>query len=130
MLWGISLGLIFFYSMLFYPVLPTSVLMILLFLVGATIGMLTPVLVSFGIRLMPDQPGTISAFLLGLAWCLSEGLGQGGGGLLTKLFTEDAPAKALGILGILFFFGLFVTLRLPEFKPEEKTVDYAPQNSV
>lgn len=126
MLYATVLGMLFFYSLLLYPVLPDAALMVILFFVGATIGMLTPILVSFGIRLLPSQPGTVSAFLLGLAWCVSEGLGQGGGGLLTKMFTEDAPAKALIILGIFFFIGIFAITRLPD----EKTVDYAAPNSV
>jgi FSR family fosmidomycin resistance protein-like MFS transporter len=130
MLYGTIFGMIFFYSLLFYPVLPASALLTLLFFVGATIGMLTPVLVSFGIRLLPSQPGTVSAFLLGLAWCVSEGLGQGGGGLLTKVFVDDAPAKALIVLGIFFIVGIFFIYRLPETDSSEKRVDYAPQNSV
>lgn len=130
MLYATILGMLFFYLMLLYPILPTYALLILLFLIGTTLGTLNPVLVSFGIRLLPSQPGTVSAFLLGLAWCLSEGIGQGGGGLLTKLFIEDAPAKALSVLGIFFFLGIFFTYRLPETAANEKTVDYASQNYV
>ena len=51
---------------------------------------------------------------MGLVWCVAEGLGQGGGGLLTKLFEEDAPAKALSIVGITFFFGLATAFKLPK----------------
>lgn len=130
MLYSTTAGMFFYYSLLLYPILPNYVLLMLLFCVGATIGMLTPILVSFGIRLVPDKPGTVSAFLLGLAWCVSEGLGQGGGGLLTKIFTDDAPAKALIVLGIFFIIGIFTIYRLPETSSQEKTVDYAPQNSV
>lgn len=130
MLYGNIFGMLFFYTLIMFPVLPNYLLIILLFFVGATIGMLNPVLVSFGIKLLPNQPGTVSAFLLGLAWCVSEGLGQGGGGLLTKLFIEDAPAKALMILGLLFFLGIFVTYRLPETSEKQKTVDYPTPNSV
>lgn len=112
-------GLVLFYIFLFYPLLPIPVLLTLLFCLGAAIGIVNPVSVALGNRLMPENPGMISAFLMGMVWCISEGIGQGGGGLLTKLFEQDAPAKALGILGVAFFIGLAATIRLPLVKSVE-----------
>lgn len=129
LLYGSSVGMVLLYIILLCPLLPPAIISSLLFAMGASIGMITPVLVSFGIKMMPSKPGTISAFLLGLAWCLSEGIGQGGGGLLTKLFEEDAPAKALLILGAMLPLGLWAAYRLPE-KISEKNVEYAKADAV
>lgn len=63
----------------------------------------------------------VSAFLMGLVWCIAEGVGQGGGGLLTKLFVEDGTAKSLAILGMMPVIGLLVVSKLPEeISSEEK----------
>jgi MFS transporter, FSR family, fosmidomycin resistance protein len=114
------ISMITFYIFLFVPVAHTGLVIGLIFVLGAALGVLTPIVTAFGNKLVPvSQSGMVSAFLLGLAWCISEGLGQFGGGLLTKLFTEDASIKALGILGILFFVGLFAAFYLPGKGGEE-----------
>lgn len=91
----------------------------LIFLNGASLGLINPVIVSMGNRLMPSSPGMVSAFLMGLAWCVSEVIGLGGSGFLTKLFEEDAPAKALAVLcAFCLICCLLTTSRLPNiFKP-------------
>lgn len=111
------LGLLFFYSFLFFPWMPIPVLFANLFALGAVLGVANPVAVALGNRLVPENPGMISAFLMGLVWCVSEGLGQGGGGLLTKLFDDDAPARALAIVGTTFFGALICAFRLPQEVP-------------
>jgi MFS transporter, FSR family, fosmidomycin resistance protein len=108
------LGMTFFYTFLFVPALSTGGAVILLFLMGASIQVINPVILAFGNRLVPQNPGAISAFLMGLAWCVSEVVGPGGGGLLTKLFEEDAPAKSLTILGGGFGIGIVLTCLLPK----------------
>jgi MFS transporter, FSR family, fosmidomycin resistance protein len=118
------LGLFSFYAFLFMPMMQTPALCGLLFFLGAALGVISPVSIAFGNRLCPQNPGMVSAFLMGLVWCVSEGLGQGGGGLLTKLFEDDAPAKALGVLGLFFFIALFVSVQLPKEVPVPQT-EYA-----
>ena len=107
------IGILFLYLFLCLPMLSPPFLLGLLFVFGASIGVVNPISVALGNRLAPDNPGLVSAFLMGLVWCISEGFGQGVGGLLTKLFVDEAPAKALGIMGLALFVGLAMAVRLP-----------------
>lgn len=110
------------YIFLLNPTLPTPAVLVLLFLIGSALGTINPVAIAFGTRLEPQHPGMISAFLMGLVWCVSEGLGQAGGGILTKLFTEDAAAKSLAVMGIFYIIGIAVMLQLPTPQRHEETV--------
>lgn len=101
MITAILTGTALFYAFYFNPLLPSFVTLILLFLMGAAFGIVNPVSVSHGHRLMPSHPGLISAIMMGLAFCLSETIGPGGGGFLSGMFEEDAAAKALAIIGLL-----------------------------
>lgn len=122
-LYATLIGLVFFYLFLLLPDLNNTTTAIVLFIIGAALGAVNPISVALGTRLAPDNKAAIGAFLMGMVWCFSEAIGQCGGGLLTKLFTEDAPAKSLEILGILFFVGLIAAIRLPhegETEPQEQ----------
>jgi len=101
--------------LVFFCVYPLSALALCfcLFFMGASAGMVNPVSVSFGVQLVPENPSMVSAFLMGFVWCISEILGQVGGGLLTGLFTEDAPACALVLISSLMWIGLACAIRLP-----------------
>jgi FSR family fosmidomycin resistance protein-like MFS transporter len=103
-----------FYCLLFAPPLSAIAIGALLLTFGASLNVINPISVAFGNRLMPTNPGTVSACLMGLALCVAEVLGPGGGGLLTKLFVEDAPIKALAILGLMFIPGLIAASMLPK----------------
>ena len=116
------IGFVLFYTFLYFPLLPIPVLLSLLLFLGAALGVVNPVSVAFGNKLAADNPGLVSAFLMGMVWCVSEGIGQAGGGLLTKLFTDDAPAKALAILGFAFFIGLMTIIRLPAEAKAQKEI--------
>lgn len=110
----ISVSMVAIYSFLLIPFLPLWPLLAILFIIGASLGAVSPINVSFGNRLVPGQPGKVGAFLMGLVWCVSEGIGQWGTGLLTKLFADDAPARALGCLGMLSLFAIIACYRLPQ----------------
>lgn len=112
-----SMGLVLFYLFLFMPMLPDLAVLVLLFCLGASLGVMNPVSLALGNRLVPDKPGLVSAFLMGMVWCVSEGIGQGGGGFLSTLFQDDGPARALGILGTLFFVALAAMAALPKELP-------------
>lgn len=118
-------ALIFFYILLFFPWLENFVLLSLLFGLGASIGAVNPIAVSLGTQLAPNHKGLVSAFLMGLVWCISEGIGQIGGGFLATNFMDDAPAKALSILGGIFLIGLGATYRLPHSVEEPLSLEYA-----
>lgn len=107
-------GMIFFYSLILIPALNTIALLVLLFGLGAAIGAVNPVSTSLGTLLAPNHKGLVSAFLMGLVWCVSEGIGQIGGGFLATCFTDDGPAKALAIMGNLFLIGLATAYQLPK----------------
>ena len=114
-----ALGFVSFYAFLVNPFLSPLALCMLLFVLGAALGTVSPVVVALGNRLRPGQSGIVSAFLMGLVWCVAEGIGQGGGGLLTKLFSDNPAAYALACLGILLIVGLAFASRLPK---EETTL--------
>jgi len=118
------MGFILLYTLLLTPEIPLLALLPMLLLLGAASGVVSPVQVAFGNRLVPDDPGLISAFLMGLVWCVAEGLGQGGGGLLTKYFESDSPAKALGCVGVCLLIGMTAAMRLPgKAEPQESVLD-------
>jgi FSR family fosmidomycin resistance protein-like MFS transporter len=109
-----------FYAFLLLPGLPDFAVLGILFGLGATLNLVTPVIIAHGNQLMPSRPGLVSAFLMGLVWCVSEAIGPGGGGLLTLCFEDQAPVKALLFYGILFV-GATVSI---QFLPKEVSKEY------
>jgi MFS transporter, FSR family, fosmidomycin resistance protein len=107
-------SMLFLYLFLFQPYLNEQTVLFLLFGSGAGLGIINPTAVSLGTRLAPDQKGVVGAFSMGLVWCVSEGLGLGVGGFLATCFTEDAPAKALAVLGCLFIVAITTAYALPK----------------
>lgn len=120
-----TMGCALFYLFLLTPYLPIPAALILLALTGASLGMANPVAVALGNKIMPSRPGLVSAFLMGMVWCVAEWLGPGGGGLLTKLFSENAPTFALSTLGLLFCVGTALTALLPSTVDQEFELDLA-----
>ncbi len=113
------IGSILFYLLLSGYFTSSSIILVILLFMGASIQIINPLIIAFGNRLVPHSPGMVSGLLMGLALCLAEGLGQGGGGLLTRFFDEDAPAKALAILGIFSLVGISFVIQLPSKVKEE-----------
>lgn len=120
-----AVGCLAYYCLLFFPRMETHFLLPLLMTMGGALVLINPVAIALGNRLVPENPGAVSALLMGLVWCVAEGIGQAGGGLLTKLFDDDAPAKALGIIGILFYVTFVVGLKLPREIPVPDKAEYA-----
>ncbi len=108
------MGMIFFYVLLFIPFLPTLYLIPLLAIAGSFLGVVQPVAVALGNELGKKNPGMVSAFTMGLVWCVSETIGPAGSGLLSKVFIEDAPAKSLMVFGLLFPVMLYSAYKLPQ----------------
>lgn len=117
-------SMLLFYTLLISPLMGDEMTIILLFGIGAALVVVNPVAIALGTRLAPNQKGMVSAFLMGLVWCVSEGIGQGGGGVLTKFFEEDAPAKALAVLGVLFLVGISLAVQLPQKESETEQFEY------
>lgn len=107
------LGMIFFYMFLFIPTMPIFYLIPLLVITGSFLGVVQPVAVALGSELGKENPGMVNAFTMGLVWCASETIGPAGSGILSKFFSEDAPAKSLMVFGLLFPVLLLSAYKLP-----------------
>lgn len=111
---GIS-AFLCFYCFIFFGGASLWVLFPCLFILGASLGVVNPVGVSFGISLEPNHPGTVSAFLMGMVWCVSEAVGPAGVGLVSSIFSDVyAPVKALAILGSFFLLQIYSSIALPK----------------
>lgn len=104
---------VIFYALLFSGGIPIHFISPLLFALGASLAVVHPIGVSLGIRLVPEHPSTVSAFLMGVVWCVSEVIGPGGLGLMATLFSEYAAVKALAVLGLLFLANIYAVHCLP-----------------
>jgi MFS transporter, FSR family, fosmidomycin resistance protein len=114
MLYGGIISCCVFYFFLFFGGISQTILLSSLFVLGSTLALMNPIAVSLGNRLEPARSGAVSAFLMGLVWCLSESLGPGGVGLMSALFDDYAAVKALAILGCLFLMQIYATMCLPK----------------
>ena len=108
------MGMLLFYLLLFIPFLSAFYLIPLLALSGSFLGVVQPVAVALGNELGKKNPGMVSAFTMGLVWCVSETIGPAGIGMLSKLFVEDAPAKSLMVFGLLFPVLIYSAYKLPK----------------
>ncbi len=109
-----GVGAVLFYTFLLLPSLPVTYLLPVLAMMGATLGTIQPVAVAMGNRIGRSNPGLVSAFTMGLVWCVSESAGPGGVGILTHFFDTDAPGKALMVMGALFPGLILAAYYLPE----------------
>lgn len=121
-LFASGMGMIFFYIFLLNPLLPTFYLIPLLILTGSFLGIVQPIAVALGNDLGKNNPGMTGFFTMGLVWCVSETVGPAGSGLASKLFVDDAPAKALMLFGLLYPVLIYFTYRLPKQVPALETI--------
>lgn len=113
LLFGGIISSIAFYSFLFWGGISFTLLFTTLFILGASLALMNPIAVSLGNKLEPARSGAVSAFLMGLVWCVSEAVGPGVLGLLSTLFEDYAAVKSLAVLGSLFLIQIYFTLRIP-----------------
>jgi len=98
---------------------------VLLFLLGGFLGIVNPLIVSWGNRLVPEHPSTVSALLMGFAWCLGN-LGPSLAGALAKLFPSGGYFFALSAMGLLLVAALALVFSIPkELQPLSESVDEA-----
>lgn len=120
-----ALAFSLFFIFLNAPFLSDELLLTLLFFMGASSIITNPLLIAFGNKLYPEEPGKVSGFMMGFAWCIANPIGLAGGALLTKLFTEDAAAKALFLLTVFFVISLILSYFLPETKnSRQENIEY------
>lgn len=108
-----------FYGLILTGNISLSMTLAMLFVLGSTLSLMNPIGIALGTRYEPHQSGTVSAFLMGLVWCVSEAVGPGSVGMMSNLFSDYAPVKALAVLGGLFVLQIYATARLPQ---EEQAV--------
>lgn len=109
-----------FYGFLLLGGSSLLLLFVLLFILGSVLGLVTPVGVSLGISLQPESSGAVSAFLMGMVWCVAEALGAAGVGFLSSLFSDPyAPVKGLALLGGLFVVQVAAALSLPQLQEKK-----------
>ena len=122
MMFSMGSALVLYYTFILFPVLNDYTLLTILLGMGAAVGVVQPVGIALGGRLLPKRKGMVSAVLMGMVWCVAEGLGQTGGGFLVKCFSDDGPAKALAILSTLFLAGSITAYMLPHAEESLETV--------
>jgi len=101
-----------FYSFLVFDQLNTVGTLALLSSLGAFLGIINPIIVSWGHRLIPENPSTISALLMGFAWCFGN-LGATCVGYMTQIFQENAIVYAIASMGLAMMLVLFFIFFMP-----------------
>lgn len=119
---GTLMGLFVFSIFLFFGNYSAYLTLGSLFLLGSSLSVIHPIGVSLGVKLVPDKPSTLSAFLMGMVWFISEAVGPGGVGIMSKFFESYAPVKALAVMGFLFFPSLLSIYLLPKAVQEKVQV--------
>lgn len=106
-------SLLLFYSFLFQTEFPLWKTVLFLTTLGGFMGTVTPVLVSWGNKLVPESPSTVSALMMGFAWCLAN-LGSLWAGLIAKnVRTEEPITITLCIMGSMLALGFSLILFMP-----------------
>jgi len=106
-------SLLLFYSFLAQSEMSVVATVIFLLGIGGFMGTVTPVLVAWGNKLVPESPSTVSALMMGFAWCLAN-LGSTWAGLLAKHITSSEPiVMTLAILGSLLVVGFLLIVFMP-----------------
>jgi MFS transporter, FSR family, fosmidomycin resistance protein len=113
-------ALLLLYSFLIQPEHSLEKTILFLTALGAFMNTINPIIVSWGNKLVPESPSTVSGLLMGCAWCLAY-LGTIWAGLLAKAIAFDPIATTLCLLGLLLVLGFFLILFVPQVKPARET---------
>ncbi len=106
----LSSSICLLYLFLFQQTLSSLGAIFLLLTLGAFVGTINPIIISWGNHLVPDSPSTISAFLMGFAWCIGN-LGPMLAGFIVKGL-DNGYIPALCIMGLSFFICLGCVLKI------------------
>jgi FSR family fosmidomycin resistance protein-like MFS transporter len=116
-------ALLLLYSFLIQPEHSLKKTVLFLTTLGGFMTAVNPIIVSWGNKLVPESPSTVSGLLMGCAWCLAN-FGATWAGLLAKIVTFDPIASTLCLLGLSLVLGFFLILFIPQVKPvREPTVE-------
>ncbi len=117
----VSCAMLLFYVFLVNPGLSVGHSALVLSGLGAFLGIINPIIVSWGNRLVPESPSTVSALLMGFAWCFSN-LGPAFAGFLAKFYVEEPYLNAIASLGGLLFLILFFVVLMPRTEKAKETI--------
>ncbi len=119
MLVVIVMAFLFLYAFLILP--HTSLLSsgLLLLGFGAFVGLINPLIVAWGNRIVPESPSVVSAILMGSAWCFAH-IATIATGFLTRLFTSNACLISISIMGLLLLANFFLIAMIP--RPKEASL--------
>lgn len=106
-------GFMVFHLFLMQEQLSTPIILALLSITGMLFGSLHPIGVGQAGHCLPQYPGLVSAFAMGLVWCLSESIGPITS-VLTYVFTpETAVSSTLVTVSALSIVSLYAISKLP-----------------
>lgn len=108
----ISGAFILFYILLKTPVFTSLGVVLVLVLLGAFMQSINPIIVSLGHTIIPNNPSTISALLMGCAWCFTN-FGPTCAGFLCQRFEQQAVVHTLSWMGLLLIASLLFSLLIP-----------------
>ncbi|HSX12441.1 MAG TPA: MFS transporter [Rhabdochlamydiaceae bacterium] len=106
---------LFLLIFLFFPVQSPLFVSALLILIGGFLCLINPMVVSWGNQIVPHSPSTISALLMGFAWCFSN-LGPVIAGCLAK---TTAHIISMAAISILLLISLVLFFLIPQKQPEK-----------
>ena len=113
MLAVISMAIFLLYFFIMQPLLSMEWTIFLLASLGGFMGLVNPILVSWGNRLVPENPSTVSALMMGFAWCVAS-LGATWAGLIAKVYDTDPIVKTIFWMGLLLVVALLFILMMPQ----------------
>jgi MFS transporter, FSR family, fosmidomycin resistance protein len=114
-------ALLLLYSFLIQPEHSLEKTVLFLSALGGFMGTVNPIIVSWGNKLVPESPSTVSGLLMGCAWCLAN-LGATWAGLLAKAVTFEPMTTTLCLLGLLLVMGFFLILFFPRVEPVRDSI--------
>ncbi|KAG6559624.1 Major Facilitator Superfamily [Candidatus Rhabdochlamydia oedothoracis] len=115
-------ALFLFYSFLLQSSIPSWKTVIFLTCLGGMIGTMNPLVVSWANQCLSEHPSTISALLMGSAWCIAN-LGPTWAGLISKTVSMQPIISTLYIMSSLMVVAFFLVLITPQGSTVKTIVD-------
>ncbi|MDN3507079.1 MAG: MFS transporter [Simkaniaceae bacterium] len=100
---------------LFSPLPPGLLSTPFLAILGAALYLTTPVVISWGNKLVPESPSTVSGLLMGLAWALSS-LVPGLSGFIANSFSTSPYTMTISLLSLLLIPSFFCITLMPSLE--------------
>lgn len=101
------------YAFLALPLPSGFFAVIFLGLLGSCLYLLNPLIIAWGNHLVPQNPSTVSALLMGLAWCLSN-LIPALAGLIASILLVSPYILSLSFIALLLFPSMLCIFLMPQ----------------